>query len=135
MTHSITTSALALALIAVPAAAIANAPIEGHWRNPKGSVTVIIAPCGDALCGTVTEANAKARATALKGGTKQLIGARILTGMRASGQGEYRGRVFDPKRNIHAPATLRLMGSATLVVRGCVMHGFICKEQRWTRVG
>lgn len=135
MTNRIAASALALALIAAPAAAITKAPLEGQWRNPKGSVTVRVAPCGDAWCGTVTEATAKARASALKGGTSQLIGTRILTGVRPSSKGEFRGRVFDPKRNIHAPATLRLIGPATLVVRGCVMRGIICKEQRWSRVG
>ncbi len=135
MTQRIAKSALVLALLTAPAAAMSKAPLEGHWRNPKGSVTVRLAPCGDAWCGTVVEASGKPRAGARKGGTAQLVGTRILTGVRAAGGGEYKGRAFDPKRNIHAPATLRLLGPSTLVVRGCVMRGIICKEQRWMRVG
>lgn len=126
--------ALLIALGAIPAGASAKAGLEGQWRNPKGSVTVRVAPCGDAWCGTVVDASGKAKASARKGGTRELIGTRILSGVRAAGGGQYRGRAFDPKRNIHAPATIRLLGSSTLIVKGCVLRGIICKEQRWTRV-
>ena len=126
--------ALLLAIGSIPATASAKAALEGHWRNPKGSVTVKLAPCGDAWCGIVVDASAKAKASARKGGTPQLIGTRILSGVRPAGSGKYKGRAFDPKRNIHAPATIRLLGPSTLVVKGCVLRGIICKEQRWTRI-
>lgn len=126
--------ALFVALGAMPAVASGKAALEGHWRNPKGSVTVRVAPCGEAFCATVVDASSKAKATARKGGTPQLIGTRILTGVRATGGGAYTGRAFDPKRNIRAPATIRLLGPSTLVIKGCVLRGIICKEQRWTRV-
>ena len=134
MKQRIAQFALLIALGAIPAGASAKAALEGHWRNPKGSVTVRVAPCGDAWCGTVVDATGKAKASARKGGTPQLIGTRILSEVRLAGRGEYRGRAFDPKRNIHAPATIRLLGPSTLVVKGCVLHGIICKEQRWTRI-
>lgn len=134
MKQRISHFALLIAAGGVAASASAKAPLEGQWRNPKGSVTVRVAPCGDAWCGTVIEASGKAKATARKGGTPHLIGTRILTGVRASGSGEYKGRAFDPKRNIHAPATIRLLGPSTIVIKGCVLRGIVCKEQRWTRV-
>ena len=110
--------------------------LEGQWRNPKGSVVVKVAPCGgDAYCATVVDASAKAKASARKGGTPRLIGTQILSGVRARGAGVYRGRAFDPKRNITAPATIRIIDSSTIEVEGCVISGIICKEQRWTRVG
>jgi uncharacterized protein (DUF2147 family) len=127
-----------LALIAlaaaVPVTASAQAALEGHWKNPKGSVVVRVASCGDAYCGVVVEASDKAKATARKGGTPNLIGTRILSSMRPAGDGIFKGQAFDPKRNIRAPATVRLLGPSTLVVKGCVLSGIICKEQRWTRV-
>ena len=134
MKQRIAQFALLIALGGVATSASAKAPLEGQWRNPKGSVTVRLAPCGDAWCGTVVDASVKAKASARKGGTRELIGTRILSAVRPAGSGEYKGRAFDPKRNLHAPATLRLLGSSTLVVKGCVMRGIICKEQRWTRV-
>lgn len=135
MKQILSTIAIGAALVALPAQAIAKAPIEGHWKNPKGSVVVRVAACGDAFCGTVTDASAKARATARDGGTPSLIGTRILSGVRAIGNGTYKGHAFDPKRNIHAPATIRMQGNKTLVIKGCVLGGIICKEQRWTRTG
>lgn len=123
------------AALAAPAAASPKAPLEGQWKNPKGSVVVRVAQCGESYCGTVVEASAKAKATAKKGGTAQLVGTRILSDVRPTGGGTWRGRAFDPKRNIRAPATIRLIGSSTLVIKGCVIGGLICKEQRWTRIG
>ena len=54
--------------------------------------------------------------------------------MKPTGNGTFKGLAFDPKRNIRAPATVRLLSPSTLVVKGCVLSGIICKEQRWTRV-
>ena len=134
MKHILAKTAFVLLAAAVPVTASAQAALEGHWRNPKGSVIVSVAPCGNSYCGTVVQASAKAKATARRGGTPNLIGTQILSSMRPIGDGTYKGVAFDPKRNIRAPATIRLLGSETLVIKGCVISGFICKEQRWTRI-
>ncbi|MGH6658133.1 MAG: DUF2147 domain-containing protein [Sphingomicrobium sp.] len=126
--------ALGAAILAAPSTASARAPLEGQWKNPKGSVVVRVAACGNAYCGTVIDASAKAKATARKGGTPNLVGTRILHDVRAAGNGTYKGRAFDPKRNIRAPATIRVLGPSTISIKGCVLRGLICKEQRWTRV-
>lgn len=127
--------ALVALATAVPVTAAAQASIEGQWRNPKGSVVVRITPCGKVYCGTVVDASDKAKATARRGGTPHLIGTRILSGVRPAGDGTFKGQAFDPKRNIHAPATIRQVGPNAIDVRGCALAGmFICKEQRWTRV-
>jgi uncharacterized protein (DUF2147 family) len=125
---------MAVALAASPAVASAKAPIEGRWVNPKGNVTVRVAPCGAGYCGTVVDASAKAKATAKKGGTKSLIGTQVMSDFRPRGDGTWKGRAFDPKRNIRAHATIRMIGQSTLVVKGC-LAAVICKEQRWSRVG
>lgn len=115
--------------------AIAKTPIEGQWKNPKGSVVVQVRPCGAAYCGTVVQANAKAKRTAAKGGTPNLIGTRIMSDMRPVKDGVFKGHAFDPKRNIRAPATIRVVSPSTLSIKGCLVGGMICKEQRWTKVG
>lgn len=135
MRKILTNAGLALIAFSVPFAASAQAAIEGQWKNPRGSVVVHLGPCGKALCGVVVDATEKAKATARKGGTPNLIGTRILSNLRETGDGTFRGQAFDPKRNIHAPATVRLVGPDALEVRGCAIAGsFLCKEQRWTRV-
>ena len=123
-------------LFAVPGAACAQEVLEGQWRNPKGSIVVRLAECGRGYCGTVVRASEKAKAGARKGGTANLVGTRILTNLRPAGKGTFKGQAFEPKRNIRAPATVRLVGPDAIEVKGCAIAGvLLCKEQRWTRVG
>jgi uncharacterized protein (DUF2147 family) len=121
--------------LAIPMTAQAAAPIAGKWTNPKGSVVIQMAPCGGAWCGRVVSANAKARADARSGGTGNLIGRNLLSGFKPDGKGGWSGRVFLPKRNMHATGTIRAVGGNALSVKGCALAGVICKEQRWRRVG
>ena len=125
---------LAIAL-AVPTSASAQSVLEGQWRNPKGSIVVRVAPCGGSYCGTVVRASEKAKAGARKGGTSNLIGTRILSNLRPAGKNTYKGQAFEPKRNIRAPAIVRMVGPNAIEVKGCAIGGMLlCKEQRWTRV-
>jgi uncharacterized protein (DUF2147 family) len=128
-------AAMVLLAAALPAAASAEPALSGQWKNPKGSVVVRLGPCGNAICGVVVHASAHAKEVARNGGTPNLVGTRILSGLRPAGDGSFKGQAFDPKRNIHAPATVRLIGDDALEVRGCAIWGLVCKEQRWTRVG
>lgn len=124
---------LAAALALAPSAAQAASPLEGLWRNPKGSVTVRIAPCGQQLCGRVVQASPKARAGAAKGGTERLVGTTILSNIRPDGTNRWKGRVFLPKQNTHATGNLRLSGRQ-LTVQGCLLL-VVCKDQTWLKVG
>src|SRR5579884_624325 len=111
----------ALVLLAATASFTASAQsvLTGQWKNPKGSVIVRLSPCGTAICGVVIDASQHAKDTARKGGTPNLIGTRILSGLRPAADGTFKGSAFDPKRNIHAPATVRLIGHDALEIQGC----------------
>lgn len=121
-----------LFLAAAPASAAAS--VDGRWTNPKRSVIIDVGRCGEAWCGTVVWASAKAKANARRDGTQNLVGTRILTGARPVGNGVYKGKAFVPRRNVHASATVRQTGPNSMVVEGCALAGLLCKEQRWTRV-
>src|SRR5919107_4922731 len=112
---------LAASLMAAPA--LAAPSVEGRWTNPKRSVTIEVARCGQAWCATVVAASAKARANARKGGTRELIGTRILTGARPVGNGVYKGRGFIPNRHISAPAIIRQRRPNVMEVEGCANAG------------
>lgn len=127
-------SALLLLAIALPVTASAQAVLTGQWKNPKGSVVVRLGPCGNAICGVVVDASEHAKDTARKSGTRHLVGTRILSGLRPSGEGIFKGQAFDPKRNVHAPATVRMIDRNALEIEGCAFLGLVCREQRWTRV-
>jgi uncharacterized protein (DUF2147 family) len=120
-------------LAAVPEPAAAQSPLEGVWTNPKESVTVRIAPCGQNLCGKVVSATPKARKSAAEGGTHHLIGTTILSNLTPAGANKWKGRVFMPKANRHATGNLSLNGRDRLNVQGCVL-AVLCKSQTWTRV-
>jgi uncharacterized protein (DUF2147 family) len=107
--------------------AVAQA-IEGKWANPKRSVIVHVARCGEAYCGTVSWASAKNREKGAEPGT------RVLSDLRPAGEGVYKGKAYEPKRNIRGSATVRQVGPDTMVVRGCAVLGMFCSEQRWTRI-
>lgn len=127
MKKILTRAAVLASAAALPAAAFA-APIEGHWKNSKGTVIVKVAPCGPSHCGTVAWASAHNRDEGVTPGTL------VLSDLRPVGDGTYKGRAFEPKRDIGGSATVRQAGPNVMVVRACALAGLICKEQRWTRV-
>jgi uncharacterized protein (DUF2147 family) len=120
-----------LFLAAAPASAQA---LEGQWTNYKKNVVVQVERCGTAYCGRVVQASAKAKEKARRGGTPNLVGTQILTGLTPVGNGKFRGRAFVPKRNIHATATVRQVSDDVMQVQGCVLGGLLCDSERWTRV-
>ena len=128
MKRILTTAGIVLLACAMPAMASAQATLEGKWANPKRSVIVHVAPCGNALCGTVSWASANNRE---KGTTP---GTRVLSDLRPAGDGTYKGSAYEPKRDIHGSATVRQAGPNVMIVKGCAVWGLFCKEQRWTRV-
>ena len=128
MTRIFARIALVAVAATVPVHAAAQAALEGKWANPKHSVIVNVAPCGGAFCGTVSWANAKNREKGAVPGT------RVLSELKPAGDGVYKGRAYEPKRNLRGSATVRQVGPDLMIVRGCVIGGLLCKEQRWTRV-
>ena len=119
---------LALILLIVPVSAQAQAALEGRWANPKHSVIVNVARCGNALCGTVSWASPRNKEKGVTPGT------RVLSDLKPLSDGLYRGRALEPKRNISGSATVRQDGPNVMVVKGCAVLGLVCREQRWTRV-
>ena len=120
---------IAAAAVALGATTPAYAQaLEGKWANAKRSVIVQVAKCGDAYCGTVSWASAKNREKGAEPGT------RVLSDLRRAGDGTFKGKAYEPKRNIRGSATVRQIGPDTMVVKGCAVFGVFCSEQRWTRI-
>lgn len=107
--------------------------VEGHWRNPSGTVVISIASCGDALCGHVQWASDKAKADARDAGTSELVGKQLLSGFTTNGNGRWKGRLFIPDLNHRSNAEIRLLGADRLKVTGCAIGRMLCKSQLWTR--
>jgi len=129
---------LILLLAGFAAPSLADAPKEnplawGVWRNPKNSVHLEIKPCGGSACGYVVWANADAKADAMKGGTKQLVGTQLFRDLQPDKAGVLRGRVFVPDLNMTFSGKAVPDGQ-TLKATGCLLGRVLCKSQTWVRV-
>lgn len=131
----LTAPAAAAPAAAAGAAATGPTSIFGVWRNPKNSVHVEIKPCGDAACGYVIWANAKAKADALEGSGKELIGMELLHDLSLRSSGSWRGKVFVPDMNMTLTGIATPVSPDQLEAKGCVLGRLICKTQKWTRIG
>ena len=129
-------AAVALAVTTHPACGQADSqPLSsGTWRNPQDSVHIRLRDCGDALCGTVVWANAKAQADARRGGTDPLVGVDLFRDFRPVKPGVWQGRVFVPDLNKSFSGTLTLVDGDTLVGQGCLIGRIGCKSQTWRRI-
>lgn len=132
------TAGLAAALVLASAPAMAQGPVSdpifGVWRNPKNSVHVEMRACGQAVCGYVVWASAKAQADAREGGTDKLVGLQLLRNFERTQKGAWRGKVFVPDLRATFSGTAELVDGNTLKAKGCLIAGLACKTQLWKRL-
>ena len=112
----------------------AEAPIEGRWRNPAGSVIIEIGLCGLTSCGRVQWASDKAVSDARKGETDPLLGAELLSNIQLKTTGRWKARLFVPDLRKSSKVELRLVNPDRLKVTGCAVGGLVCRSQIWRRV-
>lgn len=126
---------LALLLPLAPAAAgPAAASVYGMWRNPGGTIDVRIAPCGSQVCGTVARASAKALQDARNAGVPNLLGVALLRDYRQVSADRWEGRVYVPDMGGTFSSHIVKVSPNALKVSGCLLGGWLCKSQLWTRV-
>lgn len=145
--NSIRTIALATAVSCAalsgtsPAAAKGTSSgIEGSWLTDDRKGVVAIAPCGEQLCGHITQVldrTAGVPTTDVNNPdprlrSRPLIGLRTLWGFTRRRQVWDGGQAYDPKSGKSYRSKLELERDGSLKVTGCVL--FICESRRWTRV-
>jgi uncharacterized protein (DUF2147 family) len=126
---------LALAGFAIaiaPASALAKSGLEGRWKN--GAMEIVIAPCGDTLCGRVAKASAEQQSKAQRGSGTHLIGARVINNIQPTGRNRWNAEVYLASRDMNTRGTIEQVGPDRLAVRGCVL-AVICKTTHWDRIG
>lgn len=127
---------LALSLLGAAAAPPPPQPVlVGEWRNTHNTVHLRVAPCGQALCGTVTWASDEQRALARKNSGRDMPGRQLLSGLKPEKDGTWRGKVFIPAINSSASATVTPVSNEKLRIQGCTLLGVVCKTQHWHRIG
>ncbi len=116
---------LALAALAAMTVSAAAGGVNGEWARVDGKGRVRFAPCGAAVCGTISWLKDP------KGPGK--IGERVFFDMKPSGANAWAGSAFNPEDGKTYSGKMTLSGDA-LNTAGCVFGGLICKSVDWTRV-
>lgn len=124
--------ALTVALLITSAAPAFAEPLLGMWQTAKddngNSGVIEVAPCGQALCGTLVQ-SFDANGNPME---SENIGRQIISETIAGEGGAYRGKVWSPDRDKTYNSRLQLSGD-TLAVSGCVLG--ICRDGgTWTRL-
>ncbi|MTI16342.1 DUF2147 domain-containing protein [Rhodobacteraceae bacterium RKSG542] len=121
----------------------AAASIEGRWITDD-KATVQIKPCNDGLCAElldfpppngeimeqVTDRNNEDESKR----NRKVLGINVLWGLKPVSTDKWAGMVYDPKRGMAVPATLKLQTNGKLTLTGCkkvVVN--ICKSEDWIR--
>lgn len=130
--------ALSLALIGAATAAWAAPPEVstpiGTWQNPKRTIAVRVEMCGEQLCGKIVAASPEAMSDAREAGVNNLIGTQLLRDYRPSGKLRWSGTVYVPDMGRSFSSHIVQPAPNTLRISGCLIAGFLCKSQDWTRV-
>lgn len=129
---------LAAMLLAGPALAdptpMPAEPVLGTWQNPHHSLAVRTALCGDALCGTIVAASEEALQDARDAGVPQLIGTQLLRAYHKDKGQRWTGMVYVPDMGRSFLSHIVLVSPTRLRISGCVLGGWLCKSQEWTRL-
>jgi uncharacterized protein (DUF2147 family) len=110
----------------------------GRWVTDNGNLEVEIAPCGVAVCGTVTRVLGN---RSMSGGgemvaadTRSPLGMIILKDFTSSGEGEWSGEIYNRENAKTYSCKISLGGPDQLVVRPYVGLPMFGKTLIWKRV-
>jgi uncharacterized protein (DUF2147 family) len=123
-------------IAAVPALA-APASINGNWITKDKDAIVKIAPCGTALCGTITKYLVTPPNGIDQKDTKnpdkskrdrKLLGSAVLINFVPDGN-QFKGTIYDARNGKSYRSVVYKGESGNLVVKGCI--GPFCQTQNW----
>jgi uncharacterized protein (DUF2147 family) len=135
-------TALVLTGLAACAPAQTGAPAPanqvGRWLTESGNLEVDIAPCGKALCGTVTRVvanNSMAEpGKAMAGDPQAALGLKILSDFVPAEDGAWTGQIFNRENGKTYDCIMSLEAPDQLKLRAYVGSPLIGKTQIWRRV-
>lgn len=135
-----TLSAAAIALIGLAGIAVAQAPASaperGRWLTESGNLEIEIAPCGEALCGTVVKVIAN---RSMADPSKPIadgpspLGMQILTGFKPAGA-EWQGQILNRENGKTFDCLLSLQSADQLKVHAYVGTPATGRTQIWRRI-
>ena len=107
------------------ARAAGDASIVGLWQRDSGSSRVRIAPCADALCGTIMWVRDAESPTK--------VGMRVFYALEPERANNWTCKAFNPEDKENYSGTVTLQGDR-MTTTGCVIGRLFCKSVHWERV-
>lgn len=134
--------ALTLTALSACAPAQTTAPAStsqvGRWITESGNLEVDIAPCGKALCGTVSKVlanNSMAEpGKAMTGDPQAALGLKILSDFVPAEDGTWQGQIFNRENGKTYDCIMSLEAADQLKLRAYVGTPLLGKTQIWRRV-
>ncbi len=130
------TPAAALALAAsISAPALAAGPAGEWWVHDK-QARIQIVDCDGAMWGVISWEAMPGKDTHNPDPAKRdraMLGVPIILGMKAKGENEWSGSIYNSAFGQTVPGTIALHSDDTLRITGCVL-GLLCGGENWTRV-
>jgi len=114
-----------LYLIGCTALAAQERSPDGVWLRDDGNARVRIAPCGSKICATnlwIKDAS--------KG---EEVGDRLVMSLDRMSETKLAGTAYDPKRDRSYALTV-IVGHNSLITRGCILRGLLCRNVNWEQV-
>ncbi|MGE0500257.1 MAG: DUF2147 domain-containing protein [Rhizobiaceae bacterium] len=111
-------------IIVAASPALAGDP-SGLWMRGDGNAQVRIAQCGSDFCAVNTWIGDTS------GG--EAVGDRLIMSVSPASETTLRGSAFDPQRDMTFSVEIEV-GDSSLVSRGCIVGGLLCRSVRWTRI-
>ncbi|MEO5760071.1 MAG: DUF2147 domain-containing protein [Mesorhizobium sp.] len=117
---------LGLGVLWLAGAAVAASQPDpsGTWMRGDGNAKVRIAPCGADICATNLWIKDTSRG--------ENVGDKLVMTVTPKSADTLAGKAFDPKRNLTYSIQVKVR-KASLVTRGCVVGGLVCKNVNWSR--
>lgn len=122
MRIAVLTAFSALMLTAAASHAQQSVDPSGVWLRDDGNARVRIAPCGRNICAT----NLWIRDTS-KG---EETGDRLVMSLQPKSPDTLSGTAYDEKRERTYSITVQVSHNS-LLTRGCILGGVLCKNVRW----
>jgi uncharacterized protein (DUF2147 family) len=98
--------------------------ISGEWMRSDGTTRVNIAACGSQICAVNTWVKDAADG--------EQVGDRLVMTLEPHGASRLVGAAFDVRRRLNYSLDITVERQSMLT-RGCVIKGIVCKTMHWTR--
>jgi uncharacterized protein (DUF2147 family) len=109
----------------------------GEWLVADSSARIWIEKCGEQYWGIVAWEKAPGQDTENPDPAKRgqpTLGLPVLLGMKPVETDQWEGEVYNAKNGKTYSARLLLQDADSLKVEGCLIGGFLCLGEVWTRI-